>query len=897
MTSDGTERSTPPPRTLGPYRVEERLGAGGMGEVFRGYDDRLDRPVALKRIKPGGEDSEATRARFRREARAAARLSHGAVVQVYDWVEGNDADWIVMELIDGRPLRRVMADDTPPLETTLRFTRQIAGALQAAHSTGIVHRDLKADNVMVTGDGEVKVLDFGLAKRYDNGGAAPTELSAHGQIVGTVSGMSPEQALGKPLDGRSDLFSFGSLLYELLTGVSPFRGQNAAETLTRICTAQQLPVHRQRPDVPAALSDLVDRLLEKDPGRRPKSAGAVVAILESFGARPDPSQSGEAGTSAAGASEDQPSDLDASTRIAGRLEPEGVDDPTPALPRPAVDPATVDQAAIEPEPMAAHRPQRRGWLVAVAGIVLALLGLVAWHLAKPDRKASPERLYVAVAAPRVPESVVQDPAVRLLAGTVRAGVERGLLGLSGLGVLDGGRASDTDPLAIASDLGADEVLTSELDCALETCQIVLRRRRGADGAVLWLGRMSIDRIGADLPAYSSRIAEQVRGGYPDREAQGALPDLRVSTADFATFLELEHGYLTRERSAESDEFLAQAMALQAQAPRFLEPILLEVTIRRLRFLASRRDEERELGTAAVERALALAPEDPRVLRAAAQMAIDSGRLEDAEALLETADRLEPGDVGWKMRRAALLERQGRLEEAREVLASAAHRRPTWRNLTRLADLDYRTGDVQAARRNLEAALERAPGNFDVLSRLAQLELLNGDPRRAAELYEKLVERAPEATELTNLGVAHLLLADYGAAVRRFRQVLEATPDSPYALLNLADAELLRGEAEQARDLYQRVLERVEADPDPEALRMVRAQAEGHLGRVEAAVGSAQQALRRAPDNPQVIYEAALVHALAGDAASALFHSRRALELGIDQRWFGFPWFDSIRDRL
>lgn len=882
MARDGLERDTSPPRALGPYRVEERLGAGGMGEVYRGYDARLDRPVALKRVKPGDERSEASRARFRREARAAARLSHGAVVQVYDWVEEDGADWIVMELIDGRSLRRLMAEGLPSVEQTLRFARQIVGALQAAHGAGIVHRDLKADNVMVTAGGDVKVFDFGLAKRYDTGDAPPTELSAHGQIVGTVSGMSPEQALGRPLDGRSDLFSFGSLLYELLTGISPFRGQTAAETLTRICTVQQLPVHRHRPEVPVELSDLVDRLLEKDPGRRPGSAREVAGILESLGtessgtdsaARPVPARDGLA--------------LDDPTRDGGSstLAPFGGVVRGPAVSDPGAEPATI-------------RTHGRGWLRGVStAAILVVLALVAWHLASPRGKAPPERRYIAVAPPRVAEAVAEDPAVRLLAGAVHAGVERGLLGLSGIGVLDGGRSGAADPLVIASDLGADEVVTTELDCDRETCQILLRRLGGTDGAVLWIGRTSADRVGADLPAHSSGIAEQVRGGYPDAEAHAALPDLRVSPQDYAMYLELEQGHQTRARSAESGEYLGEILALEARAPRFPEAFLLEATVRRLRFHGSRRDEELELGTAAVERALALAPQDPRVLRVAAQMAIDSGRLEDAEAFLATAERLEPGDVGWKIQRASLLERQGRIREARELLGAATRRRPTWENLSRLADLDYRVGDVEASRRHLEEALERAPGNYDVFSRLAQLELLNGEPRRAVELYGELVERAPEATERTNLGVAHLLLADYDAAVARFREVLEATPDSPYALLNLADAELLRGETEKARDLYLRVLEQVDADPDPEALLLVRAQAEGHLGRGEDAVGSAQRALRRAPDNPQVIYETALVHALAGDAASALVHSRRARELGIDERWFGFPWFDSIRDRL
>ena len=264
---------------IGPYRVGEPLGKGGMGEVYRGFDERLDRPVALKRVNPDASEREIARRRFRREAKTVAKISHGSVVQVYDWVEGEDSDWIVMELVDGRSLRELLGDGPLELAEAVRIGREIAIGLAAAHEVGLVHRDLKPDNVMLTTGGAVKILDFGLAKQVAGDDVTTSELSVEGQIKGTITHMSPEQAMGQKVDARSDLFALGSILYECVTGVLPFRGQNSVETLTQICTANHKPVGDFRLGVPKSLGQLIDKLLAKSASRRPPNAGLVVVGL------------------------------------------------------------------------------------------------------------------------------------------------------------------------------------------------------------------------------------------------------------------------------------------------------------------------------------------------------------------------------------------------------------------------------------------------------------------------------------------------------------------------------------------------------------------------------------------------------------------------------------------
>ena len=249
--SDRTTQQAGPetvPEWIGPYRLEGRLGKGGMGEVYRGYDDRLDRPVALKRVLGNSGEPEQTRRRFRREARILARLSHASIVQVHDWVEADGEDWLVMELIDGTPLSELQGKAPRPLAETIDIARQIASGLAAAHQSGIVHRDLKLSNLMWS-EGGVKILDFGIAKPFFKASElSESSLTREGVVLGTVSAMSPEQALGHAIDHGSDLFSFGTLLYELLTGVSPFKGSTPTETLTRICTWQQEPAHELNPE-------------------------------------------------------------------------------------------------------------------------------------------------------------------------------------------------------------------------------------------------------------------------------------------------------------------------------------------------------------------------------------------------------------------------------------------------------------------------------------------------------------------------------------------------------------------------------------------------------------------------------------------------------------------------
>jgi serine/threonine-protein kinase len=276
---------------IGPYRLVEPLGTGGMGAVWKAWDERLKRSIALKQILPEALDNPRHRERFRREAEAGARLNHPAIVRIYDLIETDSGNWIVMELVDGQTLQSLLKAGACDPRQANRLGREIAEGLAEAHRHGFVHRDLKAANVMVTPSGHAKILDFGVAKQIQPE-AQETTLSVPGSIVGTTYAMSPEQAMGLPLDPRSDLFSLGSLLYEMVTGVEPFRAGTASATLARVCSFRQRPASSVRSEVPQELSDLIDQLLEKDPVHRPQSADDVAAAFESLTGTAAPSGGG-----------------------------------------------------------------------------------------------------------------------------------------------------------------------------------------------------------------------------------------------------------------------------------------------------------------------------------------------------------------------------------------------------------------------------------------------------------------------------------------------------------------------------------------------------------------------------------------------------------------------------
>src|SRR5271163_4188216 len=279
---------------LGPYEIKSPLGAGGMGEVYRARDSRLNRDVAIKVLRSDSTATPEVKARFEREARAVAALNHPNIVAVYDFGIDGDSQYIVSELLEGESLRSLLHGKPVPVRKLIDIAAQVADGLAAAHAAGIIHRDLKPENIMLAKDGRVKILDFGLARQTraaassrkatgEEETVAPADetkhLTSEGAVLGTASYMSPEQALGKEVDYRSDQFSFGLILHEMATGKRAFARTSSVETMAAIVRDEPPPIEEK---LPAPLKWTINRCLSRDPRQRYESTRDLYGDLKSL---------------------------------------------------------------------------------------------------------------------------------------------------------------------------------------------------------------------------------------------------------------------------------------------------------------------------------------------------------------------------------------------------------------------------------------------------------------------------------------------------------------------------------------------------------------------------------------------------------------------------------------
>jgi serine/threonine protein kinase len=445
-------------RTISHYQIIERLGAGGVGEIFKARDSRLNRKVAIKVLSGAAMADPDSRRRFIREARAASGLNHPNIITIHDILSVDDQDYMVMEYVAGKTLADLIGVHGLGVDKTLRYGVQIADALAAAHEAGIVHRDLKPGNVMVTESGRVKVLDFGLAKV-----SAPVNLTVEtqtlggpitveGSILGTVSYMSPEQAQGGKVDARSDIFAFGSLMYEMVTGHKAFVGMGILATLTAILRDEPAPIRDSVPGCPPELEEIIGRSLRKSPDDRWQSMQEVHSVLTALW------QKNESGI----------------------------------LFRPTA-PSTIPHAPPPTLPPARRPARNRKWLL-LAGSLLVAFGIGGWLMLGRRPQQEPAAPVPAGAIPLAPESAKPSP----LAETAKPGTPDPEGALTNQSVIELAAEKVPDTVIVG------QIRASKTRFDLSTAGIIQLTRAGVTPAVI-----EAMRHPSGAPASMPRATQQV----------------------------------------------------------------------------------------------------------------------------------------------------------------------------------------------------------------------------------------------------------------------------------------------------------------------------------------------------------------------------------------------------
>ncbi|HET8781419.1 MAG TPA: protein kinase [Pyrinomonadaceae bacterium] len=472
---DASESDSLVGRSLGPYSIEKQIGWGGMGAVYLAEDVRLGRRVALKLLDSSLTADGQSRERFLREARLASALDHPNICTIHDVGEAEGRPFIAMQYIEGKTLRRQIDGRPLPLDSLLSITHQIAGALSAAHERGIVHRDIKSGNIIVTPQGQAKVLDFGLARLIERSSKESDQnLTMTGQVMGTPASMSPEQARGERVDHRSDIFSFGCVLYEMATGQIPFKGRSSADVISELLTQPHTPAVALNNEIQPRLSAVIDRALAKEPEDRYQSVREMMPDLSQVVAE-------------AGGLDHLFSSADMARRV------------LPLVPTHRTPPRNAWRRLV-------HQPAVIFALIIAA---LSLLGVALSYFSRPKQPVSIKSIAVLPFKPLSADG--RDEALELgMADTLIARLssirEVDVRPISAVHKYTG---LDQDAVAAGREQQVHAVLDGHIQKAGDTIRVTVRLIRVEDGSTIWADKFDneMTNIFAVQDSISERVAE------------------------------------------------------------------------------------------------------------------------------------------------------------------------------------------------------------------------------------------------------------------------------------------------------------------------------------------------------------------------------------------------------
>jgi TolB-like protein/Flp pilus assembly protein TadD len=855
---------------LGSYRILAPIGAGGMGEVYRARDEKLDRDVAIKVLPESVAADPDTLARFEREAKAVAALSHPNILAIHDFGKHDGICYAVMELLEGQTLREKLLPGPVPPKRAVDYALQIARGLSAAHDKGVVHRDLKPENLIVTRDGHLKILDFGLAKRVEAvaPGAetnAPTrsDHTEPGTVLGTMGYMSPEQVRGLPVDHRSDIFSFGAVLYELLSGKRAFNKSTASDTIAAILKEE--PPALPGGDVPVALDQVVRHCLEKDRDDRFQSARDVAFALAQASSSP----------------------VRTVPAVAARL------------PRSRLVPAAA------------------AGLLAVAVIALLVLRQTP---TQPAGAPAVQRLAV------LPFENLGSPEDDYFADGIADEIRAKLTSVSGVEVIARGsstpyRKTTKSQTQIAGELGVGYLLTATVRWQKSagasrvqvTPELVEVRKSGAP-ASKW--QESFDAALTDVFQVQSDIASRVASALG--VALGAATEKRLAekpTQNLAAYDAFLKGQEIWKSLAVGDPpALRRALSFYDQAVA-LDPAFAQAWARiswanaSLYMNSSPTPDVAERAREAAEKAVTLAPDAPEGYHA-----LGNYRrlvLKDYGGALEQyrkGQRLSPGNADLLTATALAEESLGRWAEAVEHLRQAERLDPrSIPQRLRLGQALLYLRRYAEARQALERGLDLAPANLTLISAKAMTFLGEGDLAGA----RKVIEAVPKEVEPTAL-VAYFASLDLVWVLdgRQREVLLRLTPGAfsdDRAAWALALLQAAEGDAEKRRDYAGEAVkvleEQLRAAPDDAVRRAALGVALAHLGRREEAIHEGKRGVALAPVAKDsnigtvVQHQLALIYILVGEPEKALDNLEPLLKIPyfLSPGWLEIdPSFDPLR---
>ena len=845
---------------FGRYELLDKLGAGGMGEVWRARDQDLRREVAIKFLPERFAKDPTRLARFAQEAQAASSLNHPNIVTIHEIGEAEGLPFIVMELVEGQTLREIGRGRPLPTGRVLDIAAQIADGLAKAHGAGIVHRDLKPENVMVSRDNFVKILDFGLAKlRAEGVGGGevwfdsshptwpetpPSPQTAAGVVLGTVGYMSPEQARGHPVDYRTDQFTLGAILYELVTGRQAFHRETPPQTLTAIMEADPEPIARLNPSLPPPARWVIERCLAKDPSERYASTLDLARELRNVRERlPEVDSSGSSGRT----------------------------------------PATVSGRRL---------PWRGAALAGAAGLVALVLswaGARWWEGRAPGARSMSGRPPVVVVLP-LTNLTGQEEDDATAVGIAEV-VVTSLSQIDGLQVLSrpatlayGGRKQDLP--AIARQLDASYLLDGILQRSQERLRVSLSLVRSPSNVVEWSG--TFDGAFPQLFDLQSRVADGVANALrvSITPAERARIDARP----------------TASPSAWEEYISALALLDRVDRPGNAERAVahLEAALRAdSRFATAHAalgracwDRYRETGEVvwadrsrdAVQEALRLAPDAVEARLALA--VIYRGRGKPKEALEETrkALALRPNSDDALRQLAYLLLDSGEGDAALDAARRALAKRPGFgENHNALGWVLFQKGQFGEAAAAYRRQTELQPDNAWAFQMLGTSRMMQGDLDGAIAPYREAIRLAPDARAWANLGSVYYARGRLPDAVRAYEEAVRLEPVSGTIRRSLGDARAKTGDAAGARADWRAAitLSRTALSTNPRDPRQLKnvAICLAKLGEREQALRAAGQALEAGPASADTRYGVAMVHALVGDPQQALALLGQAFELG------------------